>query len=100
MFKLNAKNIMAKEMTSGDGVSCSNDFALENNSAKDAEVFIILGGRPFSKVQIPQHGVKMYDLKKNLSIAKLNGKPVSMDDWAFVINSRDNTVPIMIHCTE
>ncbi len=64
-FTQDAKSTEAQVIKSGDGVTCSNDFALENNNGKDVEALIILGGQPFSKVHIPQHSVKMYDLRKN-----------------------------------
>lgn len=100
LFKLDAKSTEAKVVKPGDGVTCSNDFVLENNSKKGVEILMLLGGQPFSKVQIPKNDVKMYDLRKNLAVAKLNGQPVSMDDWAFVINDKDSGAPVSIHCTE
>ena len=100
LFNLDARSIEAKVVKPGDGVTCSNDFALENMNGQDLEVLMILGGQPFSKEQILKNSVKMFDLRKNLAVAKLNGKPVNMDDWAFVINGRNNQNAIRIHCAE
>lgn len=99
MFKLDAEPVKSKTVKSGDGTSCSNDFTVENTGDSPVKIQIVLGGLPFAQEQIPAKGIKMYNLKKNLSLAKLKGKPVGMDDWAFIINAIKTDTPIHVYCS-
>lgn len=98
-FKLDAEPMEPRTVKSGDGTSCSNDFVIKNTSDSPAKVQIVLGGLPFASEHVPPKGIKMYNLKKNLSLAKLNGKPVGMDDWAFIINAIKSDTPIQVYCS-
>ncbi len=98
-FNLEAEMLQGKSVKSGDGVSCANDFVVKNKNGDPAEIQIVLGGLPYAREKVPAKGMKMFNLKKNLSIAKLNGKPVRMDDWAFIINAIKTDAPVEVYCS-
>lgn len=84
----------------GAATFCSKNFTIENKGSSDAEVDLILGNEKFSQETIPLGNTRSYDLRENLSKAKLMGKAVSMKDSAFIMNISPDSSNLRVYCEE
>ncbi len=91
------------EVQPGSAATCDKNFVVENPANQEAEIELILGNQQFTRERISANETKSYNLKENLSKAKMQGKPVNIDDHALILNismNRGETEHLRIHCEE
>ena len=79
--------------------SCQNDFVVENMDQSEAELKIVLGNEEFITERFKAREFKAYGIQGSLSQALLEGKRVSMSDWATIFNT-DKSARVRLHCAE
>lgn len=83
----------------GMASSCQNDFVVQNLNEGDAELKIVLGSEEFKTDWLKAMESKAYGLQGSLSQASLEGKKVSSNDVATVVNINENA-KIRLFCVE
>ncbi len=83
----------------GMASSCQNDFVVQNLNEGDAELKIVLGSEEFKTDWLKAMESKAYGLQGSLSQANLEGKKVSSNDVATVVNI-DQNARIRLFCVE
>ncbi|MFQ5673712.1 MAG: hypothetical protein ACE5G9_11500 [Nitrospinales bacterium] len=80
----------------GMASSCPDDFMVENPGNDKAELRVVLGDKAFNEEWVQAKAKKHYNRKGTLSLAKLKGEQVAIDDVATIINKSEKQ--IRLHC--
>jgi len=82
----------------GMASSCPDNFMIENPGNDKAELKVVLGDKAFTEEWIHPQAKQHYNRKGTLSLAKLRGEQVAIDDVATIINQSDKE--IRLHCAK